>query len=333
MSARLKESLMLELVAPQQHPSAKISIVGVGQVGMASAYSIMLQGVASVIALVDVNEDKLRGEMMDLQHGQSFRQSVTVIASTDYSVTQNSKVCVITAGARQREGETRIDLVHRNVEIFKHIIPNLVKYNPDAILVVVSNPVDILTYVTWKLSGFPKNRVFGSGTMLDSSRFRFLISQKLDIAPQSCHAYIIGEHGDTSVAVWSGVNVAGTHLLDVSPLAGTEEDPEHWEQIHRDVVNSAYEIIRLKGYTSWAIGVMVCTLCHTILKNERKVYTMSTVVKGLHGIDEDVFLSLPCVVSENGINNILRQQLNADETKRLQESAKSIAEVISSLRL
>ena len=294
--------------------------------------------------------DKLRGEMMDLQHGSAFLKNAKINASTDYSATANSSLCVVTAGARQREGETRLDLVQRNTDIFKGIIPQLVKYSPDTILLIVSNPVDILTYVAWKLSGLPKNRVIGSGTNLDSARFRFLLSQRLNIAPTSCHGWIIGEHGDTSgtltrnirrtrllfqcsqhtwllsaimahagtechvyrtsmilvnfhvnhewdisaqtdwswflifvsllfsVPVWSGVNVAGVRLRDLNDNIGTDKDTENWGELHKQVVDSAYEVIKLKGYTSWAIGLSIANLASAILRNSNQVHAVSTMV-------------------------------------------------------
>lgn len=327
-------NLLLTKVAEEgHHASAKVTVVGTGQVGMAAAFAMMTQGVVSELALVDMVENKLKGEMMDLQHGQAFLRTVKVVASTDYAVSKGSKICVVTAGARQNEGESRLSLVQRNVEIFKRIIPNLVKHSPDTILVIVSNPVDVLTYVAWKLSGLPRNRVIGSGTMLDSSRFRFQISERLNIAPQSCHGYIIGEHGDSSVAVWSSVNVAGTRLRDISPNIGEASDPENWEQVHKDVINSAYEIIKLKGYTSWAIGIMVSTLCNAILKNQRLIYTLSTLVKGYHGIEDDVFLSLPVVVGESGITSIFNQILSDDERQKVLASAKTLHEVIGGIKL
>ncbi len=310
----------------------KVSVVGVGQVGMAAAYSMMVQTVPSEIALVDVMADKLKGEMMDLQHGQAFCKYVKVKADTDYSITAGSKICVVTAGARQREGESRLDLVQRNTDIFKHIIPQLVKYSPDCVLLIVSNPVDILTYVAWKISGFPKHRVIGSGTMLDSSRFRFLLSERLHISPRSVHGYIIGEHGDSSVAVWSSVNVAGTRLRDISPQLGTEEDPEKWNEIHKEVINSAYEIIKLKGYTSWAIGLMVSTLCYAILKNQHNVYSLSVMAKGFQGIEEEIFLSLPSVIGEHGIRDVLTQNISDDEVAKLHHSAKTMQEIINGLK-
>merc|ERR1719187_1746662 len=183
-------------------------------------------------------EDKLRGEMLDLQHGLTFLRNIKIDASTDYAVSAGSKVCIVTAGARQQEGESRLSLVQRNVNIYKSIIPKLVENSPNAILLIVSNPVDILTYVAWRISGLPKHRVIGSGTNLDSARFRFHLSEKLKVSPTSTHGWIIGEHGDSSVPVWSGVNVAGVRLRDLNPLVGTPEDPDKYDALHRDVVNS-----------------------------------------------------------------------------------------------
>lgn len=329
----LADQLLVRIAEEHDHASAKVTVVGTGQVGMAAAFALMTQGVVSELALVDVVADKLRGEMMDLQHGQAFLRTVKVVASTDYAVSKGSKICIVTAGARQKEGESRLELVQRNVEIFKFVIPNLMKYSPNCILVIVSNPVDILTHVAWKLSGLPQNRVIGSGTMLDSSRFRFLISERLKIAPQSCHGYIIGEHGDSSVAVWSAVNVAGTRLQDICPQIGKSSDPENWEQIHKDVINSAYEIIKLKGYTSWAIGIMVSALCNAILKNQKFIYTLSTLAKNYHGIEEEVFLSLPVVVGENGIIAVFNQKLSEDESEKIKQSAKTLRGVINGVKM
>lgn len=331
MTAIIEE--MFEEYAPvAESAHGKVTVVGVGQVGMACAYSILQQSIANEICLVDVVADKLKGEMMDLQHGLAFTRHCVVKADTDYSITAGSKICVITAGARQREGETRLSLVQRNVEIFKGIIPKLVHYSPDTILMVVSNPVDVLTYVTWKISGLPRERVFGSGTNLDSARFRFLLSERLKIAPSSCHGWIIGEHGDSSVAVWSGVNVAGVTLSNLKPNIGGKGDEEHWEaEIHKKVVDSAYEIIKLKGYTSWAIGLSVAKIVQAIMTNARNVFALSTSVKGLHGIKEEVYLSLPCVVGSNGITAVVKQNLNKEESSKLHKSAAALLEVQESL--
>ncbi|KAJ2954514.1 hypothetical protein O0L34_g2798 [Tuta absoluta] len=306
---------------------SKVTVVGCGQVGMAAVFSMLTQNVTNHVAIVDVMEDKLKGEMMDLLHGSSFMRNAKIQASKDYSITAGSKICVITAGVRQREGESRLDLVQRNTDVLKIIVPQLVKYSPDAIFLIASNPVDILTYVTWKISGLPKHRVIGSGTNLDSARFRYLLSEKLGIAPTSCHGYIIGEHGDSSVPVWSGVNIAGVRLSDLNPKIGTDDDEENWKETHENVVKSAYEVIKLKGYTSWAIGLSLSQLARAILTNAHSVNAVSTYLKGLHGIEEEVFLSLPCVLGHSGVSDVVRQPLTERETDQLRKSAQLMAKV------
>ncbi|KAJ4937799.1 hypothetical protein JOQ06_002429 [Pogonophryne albipinna] len=310
----------------------KVTVVGVGMVGMASAISILLKDLCDELAMVDVMEDKLKGEVMDLQHGSLFLKT-KIVGDKDYSVTANSKVVVVTAGARQQEGESRLNLVQRNVNIFKFIIPNIVKYSPNCILMVVSNPVDILTYVAWKLSGFPRHRVIGSGTNLDSARFRHLIGEKLHLHPSSCHAWIVGEHGDSSVPVWSGVNVAGVSLQGLNPQMGTEGDGENWKAIHKEVVDGAYEVIKLKGYTSWAIGMSVADLVESIIKNMHKVHPVSTLVQGMHGVKDEVFMSVPCVLGNSGLTDVIHMTLKAEEEKQLQKSAETLWGVQKELTL
>ncbi|XP_063971134.1 L-lactate dehydrogenase-like isoform X3 [Lytechinus pictus] len=311
----------------------KVTIVGVGQVGMACAYSIMTQNIASEIALVDVIADKLKGEVYDMQHGLAFVKGCCVKGDTDYKVTAGSRLCIITAGARQRDGESRLNLVQRNVKIFEGIVPNLVRYSPNTVLLVVSNPVDILTYVAWKLSGLPANRVIGAGTNLDTARFRFLLGEKLGIAPSSVHGYIIGEHGDSSVAVWSATTVAGVSLQNLHPEIGTPKDPENMNQVHKEVIDSAYEIIKLKGYTSWAIGLSCATLASAVLRNQKGAYAVSTVAKGFHGIEHQVFLSLPCILGQDGITHVIKQTLNTKEQAQLQSSANTLWDIAKSLEL
>lgn len=330
--ATVQDKLMQKVGEEGSRTHTKVTIVGVGQVGMACAYSIMQQGICREIALIDMIEDKLKGEMLDLQHCQRFVKNVSIVASTDYSVSKNSNLCIVTAGSRQKEGESRRDLVQRNVNIFKGIIPQLVKHSPNTILMIVSNPVDILTYVAWKISGLPHERVIGSGTNLDTARFHFLISEKLNIAPNNVHGWIIGEHGDASVPVWSGVNIAGVNLKDLNPEIGSENDPEKWGEVYKKVVNSAYEMIKLKGYTSWAIGMSVATMTQALIRNQKNVHALSTLAKGFHGIEEEVFLSLPCVLGSHGIICVIKQTLDESEAKQLQECAHTMHEIQESLQ-
>ncbi|XP_075694205.1 L-lactate dehydrogenase A chain [Rhinoderma darwinii] len=322
--ASTKAKLIHNVVSEPAAPQNKVTIVGVGAVGMACAISILQKDLADELALVDVIEDKLKGEMMDLQHGSLFLRTPKIVSGKDYSVTANSKLVVVTAGARQQEGESRLNLVQRNVNIFKFIIPNIVKHSPNCILLVVSNPVDVLTYVAWKISGFPKHRVIGSGCNLDSARFRYLMGEKLGIHSLSCHGWVIGEHGDSSVPVWSGVNVAGVSLKTLNPDMGADNDKENWKAIHKEVVDSAYEVIKLKGYTSWAIGLSVADLAETTLKNLRRVHPISTMVKGMYGVKDDVFLSIPSVLGNQGITDVVNMTLKPDEEERLRKSADTL---------
>ncbi|XP_022274068.1 L-lactate dehydrogenase A-like 6A [Canis lupus baileyi] len=331
--ATVRGELLKNLTSEEVVHHNKVSIIGTGSVGMACAISILLRGLTDELALVDVNEDKLKAEMMDLQHGSPFVKMPTIVSSRDYLVTANSSLVVITAGARQEKGETRLNLVQRNVAIFKLIISNIVQYSPHCKLIVVSNPVDVLTYVAWKLSEFPQNRIIGSGCNLDTARFRFLIGQKLGIHSDSCHGWVLGEHGDTSVPVWSGVNIAGVPLKDLNSDIGTEKDPEQWKNVHKDVIASAYEIIKMKGYTSWAIGLSVADLTESILKNLRRVHPVSTIIKGLYEINEEVFLSVPCVLGENGIADLIKIKLTPEEQARLKKSAKTLWEIQKELNL
>ncbi|KAG8438827.1 hypothetical protein GDO86_005135 [Hymenochirus boettgeri] len=250
----------------------------------------------------------------------------------DYAVTANSRIVVITGGVRQQEGESRLNLVQRNVNVFKFIVPQVVKHSPNCTIIVVSNPVDIMSYVTWKLSGFPQHRIIGSGTNLDSARFRYLMSEKLGLHASSCHGYVLGEHGDSSVPVWSGVNVAGVGLQCLDPAIGTEKDTEGWKDVHKKVVDSAYEVIKLKGYTNWAIGFSVAELAESIVKNLSRVHPVSTMVKGMYGINNEVFLSLPCVLSGKGLVSVINQKLQDTEVCQLQKSADTLWNIQKDLK-
>ncbi|XP_033700935.1 LOW QUALITY PROTEIN: L-lactate dehydrogenase A chain [Tursiops truncatus] len=323
--ATLKDQLIQNLIKEEHVPQNKITVVGVGAVGMACAISILMKDLADEIALVDVIEDKLKGEMMDLQHGSFFLRTPEIISGKDCNVTTNSRLVIITAGACQQEGESRLNLVQCNVNIFKFIIPNIVKYSPNCKLLVVSNPVDTLTYAAWKVSSFPKNRVIGSGCNLDSARFCYLMGERLGIHPLSCHGWILGEHGDSSVPVWSGVNVAGVSLKNLHPELGTDADKEQWKAVHKQVADSAFEVIRLKGtYTSWPIGLSVADLAESIMKNLRRVHPIPTMIKGFYGIKEDVFLTVPCILGQNGISDVVKVTLTPEEQACLKKSADTL---------
>uniref|UniRef100_A0A069DS47 L-lactate dehydrogenase n=1 Tax=Panstrongylus megistus TaxID=65343 RepID=A0A069DS47_9HEMI len=324
------KSLMTQISSPASHSRNKLTVVGAGQVGMACAFACLTQRVADEIALVDIFADKVQGETLDLQHGIAFMPRVKIFGGSDYSMTKDSKVCIISAGARQQVGESRLDLLAKNFEIFKKIIPEIVKYSPDVIILVVSNPVDILSYVTWKLSGLPHHRVIGSGTNLDTARFKQLISLKFGINIQSVDMWILGEHGDSSVPVYSSLRVG-----DVA-LAGNKTDFENlkiWEEIHKTVVRSAYEIIHLKGYTSWAIGLSCSDICKSIFHNTNDLHALSTLAKGLYDINDEVYISLPCVLGQNGITHVINLPLTENEKSALQETAKKMFKLQRDLRI
>nr|XP_021504768.1 L-lactate dehydrogenase A-like 6A isoform X2 [Meriones unguiculatus] len=325
--ATVKGELLQHISSEEPVLHSKVSIIGTGSVGMTCAISIIAKGLVDELALVDSDEEKMKGETMDLQHGTVFMNMPKIVCSKDFLVTANSKVVVITAGARQAKDETRLNLVQRNVAIFKVMIADIVKHSPRCKIIIVTNPVDILTYVAWKLSGFPENRVIGSGCNLDTARFRYMLGQKLGIHAESCNGWVLGEHGDSSVPIWSGVNIAGMPLKDVNSAIGTNSDPEQWGDIHKDVISSAYRIIKLKGYTSWAIGLSVADITESILKNLRKTHPVSTKIKGLYGIEEDVFLSMPCILGESGISDIIKVKLNTVEEAQIRKSANTLWEI------
>jgi L-lactate dehydrogenase len=304
----------------------KGSIIGAGQVGMACAYSMVIQNTLDELVLHDIARDKLEGEVMDLVHGIPFVEP-TRIRAGELADCAGSDVVILTAGAKQRPGETRLDLVQRNVEIFKGLIPALMAHCPDTLLLVVSNPVDIMTYVSLKLSGLPAGQVIGSGTVLDTARFRYLLAERLGVDPRSLHAYIIGEHGDSEVAVWSKVNIAGTPIGELSP----DWDPAYLGDIFEQVRNAAYEIIRRKGATSYAIGLGVTQIVQALLRDQHRVLTVSSLTQGEYDLPE-VCLSLPRVVGRQGVERTLAMSLTESERKQLHRSAQILRQVIDSIR-
>uniref|UniRef100_T1GRG4 L-lactate dehydrogenase n=1 Tax=Megaselia scalaris TaxID=36166 RepID=T1GRG4_MEGSC len=313
MTSKLASCLLSKLADHVTTPLNKVTVVGCGQVGLACVMSLLAQKVTRNLCVIDVDEKRTEGEVLDFLHGSNFLDHPTIIGGKDYSLSINSRLIIVTAGVRQQPDETRLNLTQRNADLMKIIIPELVRYSPDAIILMVTNPVDIMTYVAWRISKFPRHRVIGSGTNLDSSRFRFLLSQKLGVSPKSIHAYIIGEHGDQSLPIWSGINVGSVNLKDINPDIGQTNDPEKFGEIHEQVVKAAYNIIQLKGYTNWAIGLSCIP------------------AEGQHGIDNDVYLSLPCVVNSTGITHIVKLNLTIEERDRLRKSAEEIYKVQSEI--
>ena len=309
----------------------KIAIVGCGFVGSASAFALMQGGSFSEMVLVDVDRDRAEGEALDISHGMPFAHPMKIYAG-DYDDAADAGIIVITAGANQRPGETRLDLVQKNVAIFKTIIPEIRARDYQGILLVVSNPVDILTYVTLKLSGMPANRVIGSGTVLDTARFKYILGEHLGVDPRNVHARIVGEHGDSEVAVWSTANISGIPLHDFCELRGHFQHEESMQRIADDVKNSAYEIIKKKKATYYGIAMSVKRICEAIARDEKPILPVSNYQDGEYGL-EDVVLSMPAVVGRGGIEYKVPAPFSASELAQLHESAKLMKEVIAELDL
>lgn len=307
---------------PSKTGSSRVVIIGTGAVGATTAYTLLLRERVSELVLIDANHEKALGEALDMNHGLPFTGGVKIWAG-DYSDCAGADIVIIAAGASQRPGETRIDLLKRNAGIFDSIIQNIVKYNDHGIILVATNPVDILTYVSWKKSGFPANRVIGSGTLLDSARFRYLIGQSKGINPRSIHAHIVGEHGDSELPLWSLANVAGV---------GLEFEEKEREDIFSRTKNAAYEIINAKGSTSYAIALALDRIVVSILQDEGSVLNVSTLLTDYNGIS-DVYLGVPSIVDRSGVRQILDLNLTDKEMGQLQASANKLKSEIEKLEL
>ena len=289
----------------------KVAVVGLGFVGSASAFALMQSGLFSEMVLVNRDMSKAEGEALDISHGLPFAKPMKIYAGT-YDDIVDAAVIVITSGAGQKPGETRLDLVRKNVEVYRSIIPEIAKRNCEGILLIVSNPVDILTSAAVKLSGFPENRVFGSGTVLDTARLKYLLGEHLNVDSRSVHAFIIGEHGDSEIAAWSSANVSGVPLHNFCEMRGHFEHEKAMYEIAEGVKNSAYEIIEKKKATYYGIAMSVKRICEAIVRDEKSILPISSIQHGQYGI-EDVALSMPAVVGKNGVETLVPIELNEAE--------------------
>ena len=306
-----------------------VAIIGTGQVGMAAAYAIFQQRALSEIILLDVDGRRAEGEAMDLIQGQSYVGRCQVRAG-DYAYLTGTQLIIITAGVGQKPGETRLDLLRRNRAIFQQIVAELDHHAPEAILLIATNPVDILTYVTQDLSRRPAERIIGTGTMLDTTRFRTLLGDYYNVDPRSVHALILGEHGDSEVPIWSTADIAGTPILDNTVL-GKPFDRAVMDDIFQQVRRAAYEIINRKGYTNWAIGLVLAHLVRTIIGDQNSVLPVSIRLKGEYGID-DVCLSVPTCVGISGLGARVLPRIADDERQALLRSAETLKESLGGLK-
>jgi L-lactate dehydrogenase len=307
----------------------KVSIIGCGNVGMRYAYALMISGIARQIVIVDIDRKRLEGEVMDLSHGAPYIPAVEVVAG-DYADLADSDLVVITAGKKQKSGQTRTDLAKDNVELFRKMVPEIMKYAADAILLVVTNPVDVLAYAAYKISGKPASQVMSSGTVLDSARFRFLLSEHCGVDPHNIHAYILGEHGDSEFAVWSRAMIGGVLFKEYCNVCANSQlchrDIE-FKGIFNEVRDSAYKIIENKGETSYGIGLALVRITQAIINDENAILPVSSLVNGYLGVN-DVYLSLPAIINKNGVRQILKLEMDPDEQAAFKNSAQAVKKVI-----
>ncbi len=309
----------------------RVAIIGTGFVGATFAYALLQSGLASEIVLIDANKAKAEGEAMDLNHAVPFVQPTRIWAG-EYADCAGAAITVVTAGTAQRPGETRLDLIGRNTGIFRQIIPQIALHNPDGILLIAANPVDILTYASLKISGLPSNRVLGSGTILDTARFRYLLSQYFGVDARSVHAYIIGEHGDSEVPVWSLANIAGMRIPEFCAINGFDCDDPSLKKIYQQTRDAAYQIIERKGATYYAIGSGLLRIVEAVLRDQSTVLSISSLIEDLYGIG-DVCLSLPTIVDRGGVEKVLHLDLSPEEIEGLRQSAGVLRQNIQAVGL
>ncbi|KYN42071.1 L-lactate dehydrogenase A-like 6A [Trachymyrmex septentrionalis] len=305
----------------------KVVVVGSAPKGVAVAIAILFKRLASELVLIDANEELAKTEAEDISHAAAYLGNPRIVGTKDYVCARDAAVCVITVGSQSREDLRPADYLEQNLKIFKDVIPNVSKYAPNSVLLILSKPVDILSYVAMKLSGFPPNRVIGLGTFLDSCRFQYFIAQKLGLSANAIQALIIGESGPASVPVWSAVAVMGMPLKDINKEIGTRTDPESWGDLHAKVVNTDNELILKKGYHNWAVGICTGEIVDAIVRNTCACFTVSTFMKGCqHGLEKDIFTSLPCVVGRNGVQSFIRLLYTSKEQELMTISFRRIYE-------
>ncbi|WP_020016752.1 L-lactate dehydrogenase [Promicromonospora sukumoe] len=322
------------MAAPSDIPAAqpasrttKIAVVGAGAVGSTLAFAALTRGSARTIALLDIDRQKVDAEVLDLQHGLMFTPQAHVIGSDDPAVCEGADVVVVTAGAKQKPGQSRVDLAEATIGLMRNILPGLVEVAPDATYLMVTNPVDVVTYAALKISGLPPERLFGSGTVLDSSRLRVVLAERCGVAVGNVHAYIAGEHGDSEIALWSSASIGGVPLLDWVPVGGTGPiDAATRAEVHHEVVDSAYRIIAGKGATNYAVGLAATRIIEAVLKDERRIMPVSSLLDDYHGIS-DVCLSVPSLVDRRGVTGTVRVPMSDDELAGLRASAESVRAV------
>lgn len=310
-----------------ENKTTRVVVIGTGFVGSSYAFALLNQGITDEMVLIDLNKQKAEGDAMDLNHGMPFGSPMKIWTG-DYSDCKDADIVVITAGANQGPGETRLDLIEKNAKIFKTIVSEVMESGFNGIFLIATNPVDILSYATWKYSGLPMERVIGSGTILDTARFRFLLGQYFDVDSRNVHAYIMGEHGDTELPVWSHSNVGGRPILSYFEDHKEGRKLEDLDNIFVNVRDAAYHIIERKGATHYAIAMGLVRLTRAILRNENSILTVSTLLQGEYGLD-DIYIGVPAIVNRGGIREILELSLSSEEQEKLNHSAEVLKKAMA----
>lgn len=311
--------------------NSKVVVIGTGFVGMSYAYAMVNQGSVEALVLIDIDKNKAEGEAMDLNHGLAFAPRKMSIRAGGYDECKDAGLVVITAGVNQKEGETRIDLLNRNALIMKSIVKQIMASGFDGIILVATNPVDILSYVVWKESGLPSSRVFGSGTLLDTARLRYEVSRQISIDVRNVHAYILGEHGDSEFVCWSNAYVGAKPIKDV--IESMEEISfEDLDKIYLNVKNAAYEIIKRKKATYYGVGMALVRITQAIFNNENRIIPISVYNDGVYDCDKDVYIGLPAVINRDGVHHVVKLNLNTEETEKLKLSSKILRDNLDQMQ-
>lgn len=309
----------------------KVAIIGAGFVGSSSAFALMQKGLFNELVLIDANKARAEGEAMDISHGLAYSNSMRIYAG-EYEDISDAKIIIITAGAAQKVGETRLDLIKKNSKIMTSIINEIVRVKAEGLLLIVANPVDVLTQVALKVSGFGKERVFGSGTVLDTARLKYLLSEKLRIDTRNVHAVIMGEHGDSEFVAWSFANISGMPIKKFLCLRGYKDMEQLKEEIHVEVRDSAYKIIERKGATYYGIALSVTRICECIVKNQHSMLPISTLLEGEYGVS-NVALSVPAILGSDGVEAVLELPLSSNEILELHHSADTLEAIFNELEI
>lgn len=319
-------------IGESSEPADKISVIGTGQVGLSCCAFLIDRQLAQHLVMVDLRQEWVKAEALDFLHVSSLLASPKIETCTDASCTAGSKYIIVTAGTRPA-GKSRLAIAKESVEILSKLVPKLVESSPDATYVISSNPADVMTWAVRKMSGLPKERCISSGCHLDSLRFRYLLAQRLGVAASEVNAFIVGEHGDSSVPVWSGVTVGGIALQRLLPNIGTDQDEEKWQQVHTDVIKAGSSVSKIKGYTNWGVSLAIVDIIQAMMTNSGRILSVGTDIQGLMGVNDSVVMSLPCILGTHGVQKVIELPLTEFERNMFEKSTEVLTKAQCALDL